>query len=189
MRRANLQPWDADRILPRCITTSGGQNYHYGGKRDLTLRELAMPSPVVAEHLYRHILNCLLHDDGMPLQSRRRRQRHPDQRCGMGFTHHTVVIEDEVESTQRTEPKVLVDITSDEVPDAARLAEYVIDDNEDDNDDDFFGPGLFAQVPIPMEGGVIVDQDGDPVYYDSDVTLGRPEFPVGNDSFGVVIID
>lgn len=210
MRRANLQPWDADRILPRCITTSGGQNYHYGGKRDLTLREYATLQgfpvyhafeppyikkqignafpPVVAEHLYRHILNCLLHDDGMLLQSRGRRQRHPDQRCGMGFTHHAVVIEDEVESTQRPEPKVLVDITSDDVPGVGCFAEYVIDDNEDDNDDDFFGPDLFAQVPIPMEGGVVVDQDGDPVY-DSDVTLGRPEFPVENESFGVVIID
>jgi len=106
----------------------------------------------------------------------------------VGFTHHAVVIDDEVESTQRTEPKVLVDITSDDVPNAACPAEYVIDDDEDDNDGDFFGPGLFAQVPIPVEGSMVVDQDGDRAY-DSDVTLGRPEFPVGNESFGVVIID
>lgn len=33
--------WDPHGILRRTITTSGGQNYHYSGKRDLTLREFA----------------------------------------------------------------------------------------------------------------------------------------------------
>lgn len=87
MRRLNLPPWDADRILPRCITTSGGQNYHFSGARELTLRELAslqgFPAyhafegpyvkkqignafpPVVAEHLFRHVQDWLLKEDGM----------------------------------------------------------------------------------------------------------------------------
>lgn len=34
-------PWDASKILPRAMTTSGGQNYHPSGKRDFTLREYA----------------------------------------------------------------------------------------------------------------------------------------------------
>lgn len=87
MRRLNLPPWDADKILPRCITTSGGQNYHFSGARELTLRELAslqgFPAyhafegpyvkkqignafpPVVAEHLFRHVQDWLLKEDGM----------------------------------------------------------------------------------------------------------------------------
>jgi DNA (cytosine-5)-methyltransferase 1 len=36
-----LAPWDASKILPRAITTSGGENYHPSGKRDFTLREYA----------------------------------------------------------------------------------------------------------------------------------------------------
>src|SRR5690606_15701466 len=76
-----------DKILPRCITTSGGQNYHFSGTRDFTLRELAtlqgFPAyhafegpyikkqignafpPVVAEHLFRHVQKWLLDEDGM----------------------------------------------------------------------------------------------------------------------------
>lgn len=33
--------YPADAPLRRCITTSGGQNYHPSGKRDFTLREFA----------------------------------------------------------------------------------------------------------------------------------------------------
>ncbi|EON99001.1 putative rip defective protein [Phaeoacremonium minimum UCRPA7] len=39
--RRDERPWDADGILPRTITTSGGQNYHYSGTRDFTYREYA----------------------------------------------------------------------------------------------------------------------------------------------------
>jgi len=35
------QPWDGDSIAPRCITTSGGQNYHPRGYRDFTNDEYA----------------------------------------------------------------------------------------------------------------------------------------------------
>lgn len=93
MKRLNHPPWDADKILPRCITTSGGQNYHFSGTRELTLREFAtlqgFPAyhafegpyikkqignafpPVVAEHLFRHVQNWLLEDDGMVLGDHR----------------------------------------------------------------------------------------------------------------------
>lgn len=36
-----LTPWDATKILPRAMTTSGGGNWHPSGKRDFTLREYA----------------------------------------------------------------------------------------------------------------------------------------------------
>jgi DNA (cytosine-5)-methyltransferase 1 len=36
-----LTPWDDSKILPRAMTTSGGQNYHPSGTRDLTPREYA----------------------------------------------------------------------------------------------------------------------------------------------------
>ena len=35
------QPYDGDAPLPRCITTSGGQNYHPSGTRQFTHREFA----------------------------------------------------------------------------------------------------------------------------------------------------
>jgi len=37
----HLTPWDDNKILPRAMTTSGGQNYHPSGTRDLTPREYA----------------------------------------------------------------------------------------------------------------------------------------------------
>jgi DNA (cytosine-5)-methyltransferase 1 len=36
-----MRPWDGNKILPRAMTTSGGQNYHPSGTRDFTLREYA----------------------------------------------------------------------------------------------------------------------------------------------------
>ncbi|KAI1499220.1 S-adenosyl-L-methionine-dependent methyltransferase [Biscogniauxia marginata] len=40
--RKQLQPWDPNIYLRRCITTNGGVgNYHFSGKRDFTLREYA----------------------------------------------------------------------------------------------------------------------------------------------------
>lgn len=36
-----LAPWDASKIMPRAMTTSGGGNYHPSGKRDFTPREYA----------------------------------------------------------------------------------------------------------------------------------------------------
>lgn len=80
-------PWDGNTIAPRCITTSGGQNYHPSGKRDFTNREFAaiqgfpqhhqfcgsyvvkqignaFPSSVV-EVLYRHLLKALRKADGI----------------------------------------------------------------------------------------------------------------------------
>lgn len=41
MRAIDRTPWDSNRLLPRSITCSGGQNYHPSGRRDLTLREYA----------------------------------------------------------------------------------------------------------------------------------------------------
>ncbi|TPX14502.1 uncharacterized protein E0L32_005466 [Thyridium curvatum] len=41
MTRLRRPSWDGDRPLHRTITCSGGQNYHYKGHRDFTLREYA----------------------------------------------------------------------------------------------------------------------------------------------------
>ena len=41
VRQIDALPWNPDSLLPRTITCSGGQNYHWNGKRDLTLREYA----------------------------------------------------------------------------------------------------------------------------------------------------
>ena len=40
-RPQNAVPYSGDAPLPRCITTSGGQNYHPSGTRDFTHREFA----------------------------------------------------------------------------------------------------------------------------------------------------
>ncbi|PKS09456.1 hypothetical protein jhhlp_004072 [Lomentospora prolificans] len=178
MRRANYRPWDGNQILPRCITTSGGQNYHFSGKRDLTLREFATLQgfpvyhvfkapyikkqignafpPVVAEHLYRHIEKCLLQDDGiLP------RDQQPDV---ASQTDHAVVIEDGGDLAIDLEE--VVDISSDEASDAETLLAEVVDSY------------VFAAAPfvdaLEATGAEIVDlsaADG----YDSDVTLGHPE--------------
>jgi DNA (cytosine-5)-methyltransferase 1 len=37
----SMRPWDGNKILPRAMTTSGGQNYHPSGTRDFSLREYA----------------------------------------------------------------------------------------------------------------------------------------------------
>jgi len=36
-----MRPWDGNTILPRAMTTSGGQNYHPTGERDFTIAEYA----------------------------------------------------------------------------------------------------------------------------------------------------
>jgi DNA (cytosine-5)-methyltransferase 1 len=48
----NFQPWDGDAILPRSMTTSGGQNYHPSGKRDFTLREYAVLQGFPPNHIF-----------------------------------------------------------------------------------------------------------------------------------------
>ncbi|EKD14577.1 uncharacterized protein L3040_000099 [Drepanopeziza brunnea f. sp. 'multigermtubi'] len=80
-------PWDGTKILPRAMTTSGGQNYHPSGKRDLTLREYASLQgfppkhcfrgtyvkkqignavpPVVAKVLFGHLKGSLEREDGV----------------------------------------------------------------------------------------------------------------------------
>ena len=81
----NAAPWNPDSVLPRTITCSGGQNYHWSGSRDLTLREFAsfqgFPTwhrfcapyikkqignafpPCVVKVLYDHIRTWLLKED------------------------------------------------------------------------------------------------------------------------------
>jgi DNA (cytosine-5)-methyltransferase 1 len=48
-----MPPWDGSKILPRAMTTSGGQNYHPSGKRDFTLREYACLQGFPLEHVFR----------------------------------------------------------------------------------------------------------------------------------------
>lgn len=80
------QPWDPSIPLARCITTHGGYgNYHYSGRRDFTLRELATMNgfpvwyqfhpqnakrqignafpPRVVRVLYEHLLKWLENED------------------------------------------------------------------------------------------------------------------------------
>lgn len=45
-------PWDSTKILPRAMTTTGGQNYHPSGTRDLTLREYASLQGFPPKHLF-----------------------------------------------------------------------------------------------------------------------------------------
>lgn len=83
-------PYDPESFLKGCITTSGGDNYHYSGKRKYTPREMALfqsfpyhyqfsgrPTqamkqvgnafpPVIAEAMYRTIKMTLeAYDDGL----------------------------------------------------------------------------------------------------------------------------
>ena len=48
-----VTPWDATKILPRAMTTSGGQNYHPSGKRDFTLREYAALQGFPQGHIFK----------------------------------------------------------------------------------------------------------------------------------------
>jgi DNA (cytosine-5)-methyltransferase 1 len=41
MKSFSKAPYSADQILAKCITTGGGHNHHYSGKRNYTLREYA----------------------------------------------------------------------------------------------------------------------------------------------------
>jgi DNA (cytosine-5)-methyltransferase 1 len=85
---------DPNQILPRCMTTSGGQNYHYSGIRCYTNREFACLQgfpiwhkfsesyvkkqignafpPVVVQALYEHIQKYLHKRDGFEGDSRPR---------------------------------------------------------------------------------------------------------------------
>ena len=45
-------PWDGNGILPRAMTTSGGQNYHPTGKRDFTHREYAALQGFPPNHVF-----------------------------------------------------------------------------------------------------------------------------------------
>lgn len=47
-----MRPWDGNRILPRAMTTSGGQNYHPSGTRDFTLREYACLQGFPLSHVF-----------------------------------------------------------------------------------------------------------------------------------------
>lgn len=179
MKRLNHPPWDADKILPRCITTSGGQNYHFSGTRDLTLREFAtlqgFPAyhafegpyikkqignafpPVVAEHLFRHVQNWLLDEDGMVLGEQR--------------------------------PAVPIDsLVIVDKPNAVRDAMIVEDDSESDDDIELLyengaGRGDRWRGGYDMADGFVeINGGGDVVWVDgldvdsddSDRTLGAP---------------
>lgn len=48
-----MPPWDGSKILPRAMTTSGGQNYHPSGVRDLTLREYACLQGFPTGHVFK----------------------------------------------------------------------------------------------------------------------------------------
>ncbi|KUJ23559.1 S-adenosyl-L-methionine-dependent methyltransferase [Mollisia scopiformis] len=48
-----MAPWDGSKILPRAMTTSGGQNYHPKGFRDFTLREYACLQGFPVCHLFK----------------------------------------------------------------------------------------------------------------------------------------
>ncbi|KAH6662224.1 C-5 cytosine-specific DNA methylase [Plectosphaerella plurivora] len=85
---------DPNQILPRCMTTSGGQNYHYSGLRCYTNREFACLQgfpiwhkfsesyvkkqignafpPIVVQTLYEHIQKHLHKQDGFEGDSRPR---------------------------------------------------------------------------------------------------------------------
>lgn len=45
-------PWNGDAILPRCMTTSGGQNYHPNGLREFTCAEYAALQGFPPEHRF-----------------------------------------------------------------------------------------------------------------------------------------
>ena len=178
MKRLNHPPWDADKILPRCITTSGGQNYHFSGARDLTLRELAtlqgFPAhhafespyikkqignafpPVVAEHLFRHVQAWLLDADGLV---------HGERAAVVPPSDGFVIVD---------EPDVDVD------------AMVVVDDDSNDDEDDELEL-LFDVADMGREGGYMAEdfveiggahegwvEDLDLDSDDSDRTLGAP---------------
>jgi DNA (cytosine-5)-methyltransferase 1 len=48
----SMRPWNGDKILPRTMTTSGGQNYHPSGTRDFTLREYACLQGFPPNHVF-----------------------------------------------------------------------------------------------------------------------------------------
>jgi len=52
-RNARRTPWDSNKILPRTMTTSGGQNYHPSGDRDFSLREYACLQGFPPNHLFK----------------------------------------------------------------------------------------------------------------------------------------
>jgi len=52
-REKNLRPWDANHILPRAMTCSGGQNYHPSGTRNFTLAEYAALQGFPPNHVFR----------------------------------------------------------------------------------------------------------------------------------------
>ena len=47
-----LRSWDGNAILPRAMTSSGGQNYHPSGERDFTLREYAALQGFPPNHVF-----------------------------------------------------------------------------------------------------------------------------------------
>jgi DNA (cytosine-5)-methyltransferase 1 len=47
-----MRPWDGNKILPRAMTTSGGQNYHPSGIRDFTLMEYACLQGFPLNHVF-----------------------------------------------------------------------------------------------------------------------------------------
>jgi len=51
--RRRMKPWDGNAILPRTMTTSGGQNYHPSGTRDFTLREYASLQGFPPNHIFK----------------------------------------------------------------------------------------------------------------------------------------
>lgn len=49
----DMHPWDGGSIAPKCITTSGGQNYHFSGSRDFTLAEFLVLQGFPLYHIFR----------------------------------------------------------------------------------------------------------------------------------------
>lgn len=47
-----MKTWDGNKILPRAMTTSGGQNYHPSGTRDFTLKEYACLQGFPLNHVF-----------------------------------------------------------------------------------------------------------------------------------------
>ena len=91
MKQIDRLPYDPDKPLPRTITCSGGQNYHYSGTRDYTEREYAALNgfpryhdfvapcikkqignafpPVVVKVLYDHLRQWLEREDNVDRSS------------------------------------------------------------------------------------------------------------------------
>jgi DNA (cytosine-5)-methyltransferase 1 len=161
--------WNADSFIRHTITCSGIENYHWDGRRDFTIRELATLQgfppehkfvgprekkqignafpPLIVKMLYTHLVAWLDKRDGFdPAECARRRARH--QR-GRNF-----------------------------LPQAAHIVEIVDVDvnNDQDRDQDLV-------IASHEEAAEVSDDDDDDLEMLDDRTLGRrtPDIPVALD--------